>query len=82
LYCPKKVWQSSVEAVMKANWENDNEWMAERAEWVYVPVRPKVVPIRQGRKRRVRGVLLAFAASIAIWVVLGQVTLMLVRWIP
>jgi hypothetical protein len=67
---------------MNAKWENDDEWMAERAEWVYVPVRPKVVPIRRGHKRKARGVLLAFIACIAIWAVLGKITLMLVKWIP
>jgi len=67
---------------MRATWDKDDDWMAERAEWISVPVRPKVASIRRARKRQIKGLLLAFLANMAIWVVLGQITMMLMKWVP
>jgi hypothetical protein len=72
----------AAEGTMRATWDEHDDWMAERAEWIYVPVRPKAAPIRRARKRRFGGLLLAFLANMAILLVLGQIAVMLVKWIP
>jgi uncharacterized protein YggT (Ycf19 family) len=79
---PRTLVIAAAEGTMRANWDEDDDWMAERAEWIYVPVRPKVAPIRRRGKHQLKGLLLAFLANMAILALLGQITVMLVKWIP